>query len=324
MDRRKINLKIGTVVLLCFLFLILLSRGGFAGKVNSSDYETAKLCLNKSEGILIEMKSSNFSVERINDSLYELKNLFEAQEILKKQKRNPDFSLVFPYCAEIVKIRKLAFEATDDFAGLIKFYNVSMGKGMNTTSVDLIFSEIRGEIASERYEKVGPLIEKGYEEIANVRASNTELKLFYKTTTRNFKDFFIDNWLGFLIGFGVFFSLFLFYRGAVRKWIIRGRIRKLREKRDIFNKLIGQVQKDYFEKGKLSEREYTIKTKQFSEMVRDIDRQIPLLKTDYIKIERSGKTEGETAKEIRGEEKKIQKEHEGKIKKRVKTTKKRR
>jgi len=307
MINKKLNFKIGVFVV-SFFFLIFLSTNVFAEKNNLTDYEKASICMNESKGIIVEMNQSNFSIERINDSLYELEKLFEAQNILKKQKRNPDFSLIFPYCEDIVNVRDFALEATDEFKGLIKFYNVFIEDGMNTTSIDEIFSEIRGEIKSERYEKVSPLIKKGYDEIANVRAENTALKLFYNTTTRGVKDFFVDNWIAFMIGVGVLLVLFLVYRTA----IIKKKIEKLEMKREIFNKLIGKTQKDYFEGGKMSENDYMIKTKKFSEMIRDIDRQIPLLKVNYIKIEETNKN---VDKEKRLKEKEI-------VKKKTKKTKK--
>ena len=41
--------------------------------------------------------------------------------------------------------------------------------------------------------------------------------------------------------------------------------------------MVKKIQKDYFEVGNVAENDYTIKTKRYAEIVRDIDRQIPLL-----------------------------------------------
>ena len=45
-----------------------------------------------------------------------------------------------------------------------------------------------------------------------------------------------------------------------------------------------ETQRDYFQYGKIPEGEYNIKTKRFAELVRDIDRQVPLLKEEIIKL----------------------------------------
>jgi len=292
--RRKI-----LFVLTLFFIVVIAGSQTLSEEANLTDHEKAKLCLNKSLEILTEMNQSNFSILRINDSLYELESVFQAQEVLLKGNRRHDFSLVLPYCEDISNIREEAFDAIYELEGLKKFAERFLKEGMNISSVDLIFSNIREEIKSERYENVGALIEQGYEEITNIQASNTALNLFYKTTTRTIKDFFIDNWIALSISFCVLFVLSLIYRSAIRKWIIKKKIRKLEDKREVFRKLIQKMQKDYFEKGKVSEGEYEVKTKKFSEMIRDIDREIPLLKADYMKVERV--SEKEEKKMRRGE-----------------------
>ena len=50
------------------------------------------------------------------------------------------------------------------------------------------------------------------------------------------------------------------------------------------------VQKDYFQYGKIAEGEYNIKTKKFAELIRDIDRQVPLMQEELAKLNRTRKT----------------------------------
>ena len=46
-----------------------------------------------------------------------------------------------------------------------------------------------------------------------------------------------------------------------------------------------KIQKDYFQEGKIPEGEYNIKTKKYAELIRDIDRQIPLLQEELAKFQ---------------------------------------
>ena len=55
------------------------------------------------------------------------------------------------------------------------------------------------------------------------------------------------------------------------------------------NTLIQNMQKSYFKTKKLSETEYTIKLKKFKELIRDIDRQIMVLKEEMFKTKRRKK-----------------------------------
>lgn len=85
------------------------------------------------------------------------------------------------------------------------------------------------------------------------------------------------------------------------------------------------TQKQYFEGGNLSESSYTIRTKSFAEMIRDIDRQIPLLQEKMFLY--SGGRSREEAKYAKIDEKHQKKEkqrfekhvqkHEKKISKKI-------
>ena len=55
------------------------------------------------------------------------------------------------------------------------------------------------------------------------------------------------------------------------------------------NTLIQNMQKSYFKTKKLSETEYTIKLKKFKELIRDIDRQIIVLKEEMFKVKKKRK-----------------------------------
>ena len=55
------------------------------------------------------------------------------------------------------------------------------------------------------------------------------------------------------------------------------------------NKLLKNMQEGYFKTKKLSKSEYNIKLKKFKELIRDIDRQIMVLKEDMFKFEKKKK-----------------------------------
>lgn len=255
---------------------------GIEESKNFTNYENATKCLNESRFYMEELKQANFSIQRVNDTLKELENIYEAQQVLIKV-NEADFSLVLPYCEEIKNIKDDAFKSKDELDALLEFYDNLLEEGMNTSSVDLMISEIKNEIFSERYEKVKPLVDKTYEEIVNVKAEHAALNLFYKTTTRNIKDFFKDNWI-YLVSLLIFLAIFyIVYRKAIRRWRINSKIRNLEIRKKTLKELIQNTQRDYFEKGIMSEGDYTIRTKKFAEMIREVDRDIPLLKEELVK-----------------------------------------
>lgn len=272
-------------IFILFLLLILFSFTVSAlDKQNLTLEEQASLCLEESKGSLNELINNNFSTLRVNDSLNQAKSMFNAQDILKKKNKYYDFSLVLTYCEEIKTIKEKAFEASDEFIALKKFYNELSVEGMNTTSIDEIIFEIEGEIKNERYEKVNPLINEAYGEIIKVRSDYTTLNIFYKTVTTNLKKFFYENWISFIVGLIILVILYFVYQNAIRQEIIKWKIDKLELRKRTLKDLIKTVQYEYFNRGKVSEGIYNIKTQKFAELIRDIDRQIPLLQEQLFKI----------------------------------------
>jgi len=272
------------ILLIIFLFLIILSNLVFALEEQNITIENnARICLNESKEIFKELAQENFSVQRVNDSLKEAEIFFETQDFLKEKKGKYDFSLVLPYCEDIKKIKEDAFEARDEFEALKKFYNDFLTEDMNTTIVDNLIEEIKQEIESERYEKTKPLIDEAYEEIVNIKSSHTTLNLFYKTTTRSIKDFFYENWIYIISGLLILSILFVIYKKAILKWWIKRKISRLEVRKKTIKSLIKKTQRDYFDLGKIPGGAYSIRTKKFAELIRDIDRQIPLLKGEIIK-----------------------------------------
>jgi len=275
----KINILEGIMIILLINFV------SASGETNLSTMEEkAALCLNESEQIVVDMINENFSIKRVNDSLKQADNLFHAQQAFKDKKGNYDYSLVFPYCDEIKKIKEDALNSRDELFALEKFYEVSLSPDMNTSEADKLMAEIGDEIENERYEKVKPLVEKVYEEIINIKSASAALNVFYKSTTRNLKKIFIENWKSISISIGVLLLIFFIYKKRVSKWIIRRKIEKLEIKRKTLKELTMKTQGDYFNLGNISEGTYTIKIKKFAELIRDIDRQIPLLREGLMKM----------------------------------------
>ena len=276
-------------------FWVISFAGATTHEVNLSVEEQATVCLNESMNIFSELINNNFSVNRVNDTLKQAEDSYNAQILLMTKRQRYDFSMVVELCQQIKTVRDDAFLAKDEITALIKFYNETFEdtEEINTTNIESLFVEINTEMGNERYEKIPELVEKAYDEIVNVQSENTTLKIFYKSTARGIKNFIINNWillLSLVVGGTV---LFVIYKKAIYHWIIIRKISLLELRKQTLKKMIMRTQKDYFQYGKVSEGEYTIKTKKLAELIRDIDRQIPLLREELAKI---GKMETEQKK----------------------------
>lgn len=283
--------KKGCLLAVIFLLgFVMISVSVLAADVTSeknvSTEQQAVICLNESKVIFSELISENFTVTKVNDTLREAMNLFDAQSVLKEQKKTYDFSSILPKCKEIKDEREAAFSARYELEAFKKFYSDSITPGMNTSSVDKIVQQIEDEMKSERYEVISQnkLIDKAYGEIINVKSSYTTLNLFYASTTKSLKQFIYKNWVFIVSAVAALIILFLVYRKGIRRWMLNRKLNNLNIRKKTLQELIMQTQKDYFQYGKISESGYNIRTKKFAELIRDIDREIPLIKEELIKV----------------------------------------
>jgi hypothetical protein len=275
-----------TVLGFAIIFLFSISFMSSADSSNETIKNQSLICLNESYTVMHDMSVAGFNVIRVNDSIKQAQLLYNSQQVLFEKKAKYDFSSIIDYCIEIKNIQLNATFARDEFNALLVFYNSSIVEGMNTASIDKILNEIRDEIKNERYEKVKPLVDSAYNEIINVKSSYTALNVFIDSTTRSFARFLKENAIAIIVTILVLAILFFTFRIRILKWILSRKIMYLELRKKTIKELVMKTQKDYFERGTMAEGEYNIKVKKFAELIRDIDRQIPLLREDLIKLEK--------------------------------------
>lgn len=256
----------------------------FAENLNLTDQQKSGSCLNSSVLIMEELASANFSVVRINDTIEEARTIFEVQEVLVSKGRSADYSRVLALCEEIATIKLLAFELRDQIKVLEDFYKDS-SNGINTSNIELVFFDIYKEMNNERYELVPELIEKAYSEIILAQSRATTLNVFYDATTRGLKRFLTERWKEILIGLFTLVFLFLILKKPIQKAMLLGDLRMVELRKQSLKDMITKNQDLYFNKGKMSEESFTIKNKKLAELIRDVERQISLIREQIYALE---------------------------------------
>jgi hypothetical protein len=273
-------------VLFMALFMLLVSFTSAAESVNLTTEEEAVNCLSHSKDLMNQMISENLTVLRVNDTILQAEVMLNAQKVLKERRQKTNFDLVISYCDTIAEIHTLSLNSKDSLATLLKYYNSTITSGMNTSTLDPIINEVIFEMQSERYEKVQPLIDTAYQEIANVRSRSTTLNLFVDSTTRGMKAFFLKNWITILVSLAVISILWFIFRTPIKVKLLNNQLEKLSRRRDSIKRLIMKSQQDYFQSGKIADSDYKIRIANYADLVRDIDRQVPLIKEELAKLER--------------------------------------
>jgi hypothetical protein len=274
-------------ILLFFLVIVMLFsfQSVLSEELNLTDEEKAVRCINYSEEIINELRNNNFSFLRINDSLKEAKNLFEVQKTFGEKGKSTDYSSILETCEEIALLKVLAFDLQDQIGVLDDFYKSSL-EGIETSEIEGLLSQISQEMINERYELVPELIEKTYSEIILAQSRATTLNVFYDATTRGVKRFFQERWLELVIGFFVLIFLIFLLKKPIEKMIIRRRLTLVEIRKKSLKDMITKNQDQYFNKGKMSEESFTVKSKKLAEIIRDVDREISILKQQLYALDR--------------------------------------
>ena len=262
------------------LFVLVCSFCFVSADVNLTQNQVAANCINDSIVAIQSLSVYNISVARFNDTLTNAEQLYSAQVIIESKKGKTSYDAIISDCDQIASLKKTAIDALDSYRVFLSFYNETIDKNMNASSVEAIINQINAEIKGERYENVAALIDQGYNEIAKVKSEQTALALAYNVAAKGVGGFIKDNWILLSSIVALLLVFYLLYRTKIALWLLNRKLNTLLLRKDTLKKLMSEAQKDYFQYGKIPESEYRIKIKNFGELVRDIDRQIPLIQQD--------------------------------------------
>jgi hypothetical protein len=234
--------------------------------------------LNQSEADIDELITAGFSITRYNDTLGIAQQTYEAQVALEKTGGKTDFSIVYQKIDELKTIKSSAFIAADEIKALES--TVEQTQASDMAPILDLYNQSREAFNSERYEESLKLIEKTYEKISEMEAFDTKLKAFSDAVSKGVINFIKKNWKIISIIIIVIALISILTYDKIRIYLLKNKIKNMEIRKDSIRNLVAQTQKDYFETGKLAETTYKTRTTKYAELIRDINRQIPLLKEE--------------------------------------------
>jgi hypothetical protein len=259
------------------LLIVMLLLPVMASALSDTGTETGAL-LESAESDMLNMIEQGLSVTRYNDTLQLAKQMYEGQVGLDDGINIPDYSIVDEKVDELAELRDNAFRAMDELKALK--ITINQTADIDRSSVLDIMGEAEEELNSERYEQCLKLIDRAYERISELEAIQTKIVAFYEATSRTVVQFLLATWREVAVAIFTAVIIFFLTRNRIKTMLIKRRIRGLERRRDSIKYLVGKTQKEYFTKGKISESSYQIRTKKYGELIRDINRQIPLHKAE--------------------------------------------
>lgn len=275
-------------ILIGVLFLIFIQSSLAFSTTQSNESIQAKESLAQAEKDIFEMMKKNISINRVNETYQEALQLYSAQFALEEKGSKANYKLIIEYASEIGSIKENALEANDELKIFVETYQ-DAEKTTNLSEMQDDYNNILASFQDERFEDTPTLINQGYDRISEIQSSQTALNSFYLATSSTIKNFFRENWLRILIILSLTLFFVLIFWNNLKKLRMRMKFNHLMTQKKALNTLIQNMQKSYFKTKTLSETEYTIKLKKFKELIRDIDRQIMVLKEEMFKVKKKRK-----------------------------------
>ncbi|MEM4633948.1 MAG: hypothetical protein QW275_02215 [Candidatus Anstonellaceae archaeon] len=206
---------------------------------------------------------------------------FKGQEAIEMVGGKADYEFVEKKVKEIEAIEKSALRANDELNALEQRI-AHADPDANLSQAIEIQNEAKREFEDERFSNVISLAERAHQKIAEAEIEAVRSRTLVDVARRNLEDFIRENWQKIvLLAFGVSMLLFLFRR-QIRIINIKMKINALKTEKAVLENMIKTTQKNYFD-GKINEMSYKIKSRKFSDMIRDINRKIPLLEEELKK-----------------------------------------
>ena len=245
-------------------------------------YDAVKLLSEANESVK-RMQQAGFPSLQGRDSYLLAEQWLMGQQALELSGERGDYKFIREKADEVAAIERSAFSVSDELAAL----SVRLGKiapDVNATEARQLQEQAKREFADGRFEEARRLINSAYDKITQAESEATRSKALLESTRRTLQVFLEENWQKILLIISAVAIISFVFQKQIRRFLINAKMRALTAERGVLESMIKQLQKEYFESGKVNELSYHIKTKKFGDLIRNINRQLPMLKEDLKKL----------------------------------------
>lgn len=283
-----------------FLIILILTSISFAEETLSDQAIEAGKELDIAYTGLQELIDDNFNTIRYNDILLAANQTYEAQLVLENKTGEADYSLIHEKTEELRQIKSNAYTALDEITTLEA--TIAQVENIDTTPILELYNQTKEAFDSERYQESIELVETTYNKISELEAIDTKLRAFSEAISKSITQIIKKWWWLIIIIIAGFITLFTLTYDKAIIYILKNKIKGLEIRKNSIKKLIARTQKEYFDKGTMNEMSYRTRTNKYAELIRDINRQIPLLNEKiYLRMKKSKKVKHHAKKQKRYE-----------------------
>lgn len=240
--------------------------------------------LEEIRSIVVEMNESGIPTQRVEDLYSQANSTYNTQLARNESGKETDYSGISEALEQVEDIRTKGFRTKDQIELLrSRIEELDKNQDLNLSAAKSQLEDAEVEFRDERFERAQEHIDNGYEEISEAQSAVTQAQAFAEATQDNLRNFVEENWkiLSAVSGSSIIIIYIVYKEYLILR--LKKRRKKLKRKRDVLQDLIAESQDKYFQKNDLSESAYNTRTDRYGEMIRDINRQLPLIEEELEK-----------------------------------------
>jgi hypothetical protein len=258
--------------------------------------KSAKQEIINAENKIRDMKRKGLPTGRALDLLTIAKlNLDFAVEKSNLSKQNPDLFQYREKMKDFKKVSDMAYKVKDELVALRK--RIDESKNLpQIESVENLYKQAESEFFDERFERTMDIISEADKKLVELSSLQTRIEAIYEAASANIMAIAKKYQTEILIGIIIPLIIGIIFRQQIKMIQIQQKIKSLELERKILNEEKKKAQNNYFVKGIISENVYKSKMQVYSDMEREITRELAILKEKEHKLNINTQKINETAK----------------------------
>ncbi len=246
--------------------------------------KSAKQEIFNAENKIRDMKRKGLPTGRALDLLTIAKlNLDFAIEKSNLTKQNPDLFQYREKMKDFKKVSEMAYKVKDELVSLRK--RIDESKNLpQIESVENLYKQAESEFFDERFERTIDIISEADKKLVELSSLQTRIEAIYEAASANIIAIAKKYQTEILIGIILPLIIGIIFRQQIKMIQIQQKIKSLELEKKILNEEKKKAQNNYFVKGSIPENVYKSKMQVYSDMEREITRELAVLKEEEHKL----------------------------------------
>jgi hypothetical protein len=208
---------------------------------------------------------------------------YGGQEAIELSGGTPEYGFALQKADEITALEQGSFAVSDDLTTLSARMD-SADPDVNLTATRSLMQDATQEFRDGRLAEAQALIDRAYGEVTSAESQAVHSRTMVESARRNIESFLADNWKTIAGAIVAVLAISFIFQKQIRRFLLNARLKSVMREREVVASMMKSLQQDYFQKKTINDLTFHVKTKKYGDIVRNINRQIPLIKEELKRI----------------------------------------